>query len=71
LRRVPIRDLVATGLLDVLLRVELLANGAKLSPAHPDETAQAVVQKLVGYIEVGAVKAARRKRTPAKRKVAR
>jgi hypothetical protein len=71
LRRVPIRDMVGDGLLSVLMRVELLEKGAKLTPAPRDEATRRAVEALVGYIEVGESGAITRKKSAARKRVAR
>jgi len=50
---VPIRDVIAWGVIQTLHRVEVIGKLAKLNlVGEPGEVEIAVVKKLVGYVEV-------------------
>ena len=55
-RRVPIREIVAKGALDLLRRNRVAKDGTtKLAPFMMEEaeTAYAVLERVVGYVEIG------------------
>jgi hypothetical protein len=53
LRAVPTREVVASAVASVLMRVELTAKGARLEPANhkTDAAARDAVLRIVGYVD--------------------